>query len=81
MREIASGSKSPAAAMKGTRGVYLSEAGSFIDCPIYDRYALLQGNVVSGPAVIEEVDSTTLVYPDYVADVDQRGALILTKAH
>ena len=52
LREIASGSKSPAAAMKGTRGVYLSEAGSFIDCPIYDRYALLQGNVLSGPAVI-----------------------------
>jgi N-methylhydantoinase A/oxoprolinase/acetone carboxylase beta subunit len=35
--------------------------------------------MVSGPAVIEELDATTLVHPGYQAAVDQYGNLLLRR--
>ena len=35
------------------------------------------GNLINGPAVIEQYDATTVVYPDWTASVDQFGNLIL----
>jgi len=35
--------------------------------------------VVPGPAVIEELDSTTVIHPDYAAQVDQYGNLLLRR--
>ena len=42
---------------------------------IYERDALCAGHVVSGPAIILEMDSTTLVLPDHHATVDKFGNL------
>src|SRR5207244_4050337 len=39
---------------KGARSVYLPELGGFVECPVYDRYRLVAGATVVGPAVIEE---------------------------
>ena len=33
------------------------------DTPVYDRAALMPGDTISGPAVIEQLDSTTLLFP------------------
>ena len=49
-----------------------------ISTPHYDRPRLKRGNVIRGPAIIEQTDATTLVLPDLVAEVDQ-FANILTK--
>ena len=38
--------------------------------PVYDRAALLPGDMVLGPAVIEQLDSTTLLFPGDRATVD-----------
>ena len=33
------------------------------DTPVYDRATLLPGDTIAGPAVIEQLDSTTLLFP------------------
>jgi len=45
--------------------------GERIAAPIYDRAALKPGNRFAGPAVVTEFDSTTVVLPGYVAEVDE----------
>ena len=45
--------------------MWFSEIGGFTACPILDRLRLRWGNVIPGPAVIEELDATTLVHPGY----------------
>ena len=69
-----------AAARKPDRPVYFAESGGFVDCPIYDRYRLGAGAEVAGPAVVEEMDATTVVHPAYAARVDGFGNLVLTRA-
>jgi N-methylhydantoinase A len=69
----------PSAAMKARRPVYFSESGGFRECPIFERNLLLNGHIVQGPAIVEQVDSTTLVLPDYQALVDQYRNLVITR--
>jgi N-methylhydantoinase A len=54
----------------GHRDVWLREAGAFISCPLYDRDRLLAGNRIEGPAIVEQMDATTLIVPDATATVD-----------
>jgi N-methylhydantoinase A len=61
------------------RPVYFAEAGDYVDSPVYDRYAFTGGQIFSGPAVIEEFDSTTIVHPSYNVEVDTYGNLIIRK--
>ena len=67
----------PAAALRGTRPVYFAEAGRHVDTPTYDREALLAGNRIAGPALIEEYASTTVVHPGDVVNVDAFGDLVI----
>ena len=67
-----------AATAKGQRPVYFAESEGFVDCPVYDRYALGAGAVVQGPAIVEEIDSTTVVHPQYQVRVDEVGQMVLT---
>lgn len=57
------------------------ESGGYVDCPIYDRYTLLAGALLEGPAIIEEMDSTTVVHPAHRVEVDEFGNLIICKHH
>jgi N-methylhydantoinase A len=77
LKALAKGSGDVGAAVKGYRPVWFSETSGFTTCPIVDRYQLRWDDIVSGPAVIEEVDSTTVVHPGYAARVDQYGNLLL----
>ena len=51
-------------AQVGERPVYFDETGDFTDTPIYDRAKLGAGAEISGPAVIEQTDTTVLVPPE-----------------
>ena len=62
---------------KRARPVYFPERGGFIDCPVHDRYRLGAGAVVTGPAVIEERETTVILLPGDRAAVDQHGNLIV----
>lgn len=66
-------------AHKAIRSVYFAEKNGYVDCPIYNRYRLGAGVVLIGPAIVEEIDSTTVIHPGYQAEVDKYGNLILTK--
>ncbi len=65
-------------AQQGTRQVFFSDAAGFVETAIYDRARLSAGHVVAGPAIIEEVDSTTLVHAGYRAAVDELGNLLIS---
>ncbi len=64
---------------KQRRPVYFAEAGDYLDCPIFDRYALPANTALVGPVVIEEFDSTTVVHPGFAVRVDDTGNLIIEK--
>jgi N-methylhydantoinase A len=64
---------------KARREVYFAEAGGYVECPIYDRYALGAGAQLAGPAVVEEFDSTTVVHPGYGLRVDGHGNLLIER--
>ncbi len=49
-----------------------------VETPIYLREKLLQGQRIRGPAVLEQLDSTILVFPDYEAVADPYGNLLIT---
>ena len=43
--------------------------------PVLDRTRLRRGNVIAGPAIVEEHDASTLVHPGWEAAVDEHGNL------
>ncbi len=49
------------------------------ETPVYDRGSLGAGDVVKGPAVVEEYDSTTLVPPGWRLEVHDTGCLVLER--
>jgi N-methylhydantoinase A len=51
-----------------------------IATPVFDRKALHAGNVISGPALIDQLDATTIVYPGDRARVDGHANLLLELA-
>jgi N-methylhydantoinase A len=62
------------------RDVWLPEAGGFVSCPVYDRDRLRSGNRFAGPAIVEQMDTTTVVLPGMVARVEPYLNLILEAA-
>jgi N-methylhydantoinase A len=64
-------------AVTGRRPVWFPETHDFVDTPIYDRDAFKPGNRFAGPAVVEQMDATTLVPPGMTARVDRWLNLIL----
>ena len=63
-------------ARKGTRRAFFPETRGYADTPVYDRYALAPGASLSGPAIVEERESTTVIPPGVVATVDEYANLI-----
>ncbi|MCL5734611.1 MAG: hydantoinase/oxoprolinase family protein [Actinobacteria bacterium] len=79
-REIEAGAADPDTAFKGTREVFFEEAGGYVDCPTFERSRLRAGNSVCGPAIIEQMDTTTVIPPGETALVDKHGTLIIELA-
>jgi N-methylhydantoinase A len=68
------GDSDASAAIKDRRPVYF---GEWRDTAIYDGSRLMAGNHFQGPAVVEEVTTTVVVFPDDLAEVDRLGNLII----
>jgi N-methylhydantoinase A len=64
----------------GARAAYFPECGGFVETPVYDRYALTPGTAITGPAIVEERESTTVLPPGAAAVVDAHANLIVTLA-
>jgi N-methylhydantoinase A len=63
-------------ALKGPRQAYDPLSGGLAAWPVYDRYALVPGATVQGPALIEEHESTCVIGPGDAVTVDARFNLI-----
>ena len=55
--------------------------GTMHAAKVYDRAKLEPGHIVFGPAVITEMDSTSVVFPGYQTDVDSKRNLLLSPTH
>lgn len=64
---------------KGQRNILVSGAKSFAKAIVYDRQALTADTHVSGPAVIEQLDTTILLEPGWIARVGAKSNLLLTR--
>jgi N-methylhydantoinase A len=51
--------------------VHFDGSGGAVDTPVYVRAGLPAGTKLAGPAVIDQLDSTTLVPPGWRAEVDE----------
>jgi N-methylhydantoinase A len=67
--------KPPPAAFAGKRPVFFGTG--FEPTPTYRRAALLAGNRINGPALIEEHASTTVLMPGDACEVDAYGNLVI----
>jgi N-methylhydantoinase A len=72
------GSNDPEGALKGCRSVFFRDAGEVTDCPTYERLRLGPGNVVKGPALVEEPYSTILLMPGDVMDIDKNMNAVIS---
>ncbi len=80
LRPSPPGGPDASAAQTGTREVYLPEVGRFVPCPVYDRALLTSGNHLAGPAIIDQLDATTLILPGQHATVDPYRNLLIEVA-
>jgi N-methylhydantoinase A len=78
LRKLAEAKGSVDRANKGKREVYFAEAGGMVPCDLYDRGKLLFGDRMEGPAIIEQMDTTTVLPPDAALLVDLYGNLEIT---
>ncbi len=65
-------------ALKGHRDACFDAAGSLVRTPVFDRYRLAVGQVVTGPALIEETESTCVLHPGDQAVLDAAENLVIT---
>jgi N-methylhydantoinase A len=49
-----------------------------VKCPVYQRDQLSPGTTVDGPALIQELGSTTVLYPGDVCKVVATGEFVVT---
>jgi len=54
--------------------------GTWYDTPVFQRDSLAAGQALTGPAIIEQLDATTLIFPGDRGVVDAWGNLIVTLA-
>ena len=73
---------SPDGAMTGRcRAVFdIGCVATTIDTPRYARALLLGGQRIAGPAIIDQMDATTVIPPGFAGRVDRVGNLVITSA-
>ena len=78
LTELVPAGGGPGRAETGKRPVVFGRAAAAVPTPVYWRPRLGAGDVVRGPAVIEEYGATVPVHPGFVARVDRFGNLLVT---
>jgi len=78
LRPLPRSGRSLADAQVGERRAYFSPAG-FAAAPIFTRARLPVGERFPGPAIIEQLDTTTVIPPGYAAQVEESGNLRIRK--
>lgn len=76
---IDGGGRSVAAALKSERDVYFGREAGWAICPVYDRSLLPTGDKLTGPLLVEEPTTTTLVLHGQRLTITDRGIMVLTE--
>jgi len=76
--EIEQGNGDPSDAKVRDHQVYMD--GKMRDAIIYDRARLKAGDRIPGPAIVTEMDSTTLILNEHVGEVDRFGNILINPA-
>jgi N-methylhydantoinase A len=66
-----------AGAAQCSRKAYFPSLGNFVDTPVFDRLGLTPGQNFAGPAIVEQADTTLVVYPGHTARVEAGGNIIV----
>jgi N-methylhydantoinase A len=67
------------AAEQPQRDVCFDPDAGYVSTPLFDRSELPAGATVSGPAIVEEFGSTTVVFPGWLASVDAYRNLVMKR--
>ena len=59
------------------REAYFDDSQKFVETPVFERADLKAGHILKGPAIVEQADTTTVIYPYNVAKIDKFGNLIM----
>jgi N-methylhydantoinase A len=65
-------------APNGSCRVYFEGPRDYVDTAIYDRSTLTPGSKFSGPAIVQQLDTTTLVHPGQTATVDAHANILIS---
>ncbi len=79
-RMSASPGKGAHAALKGTREMFFDADGVPRETPVYDGALLGAGDRITGPAVIQEVTTTIVIEPGWLAELDASAVYVVTMA-
>jgi N-methylhydantoinase A len=66
-------------ARTGTRKVFFGKEHGMLQTQVYSRDALEPGHKLSGPAIVEQLDTTTVIHPEQEVTVDDYRNLIMRK--
>lgn len=72
---LAEGGPEPGAALRGETPIWAH--GRLRGAKLYDRSRLLAHNLFEGPAIVTEMDSTTLILPGHFGEVDALGNILI----
>jgi N-methylhydantoinase A len=73
------GGPDASAAQRGSRRVFWRDLDGFADTPVFDGHALLPGNRIEGPAMVEERATGIPLHPGQRLEVDEMGNHIITE--
>jgi N-methylhydantoinase A len=78
VHEIEKGDGNPAKAKISDHRMWVD--GDWRDGAVYERTLLKAGDKIKGPAIVVEMDSTALILPGCVAEVDRLGNILINPA-
>ena len=71
------GGVSLSSAASGSRPIYIDRHAGWVEATVYERQKLPVGTAFHGPAIVNEMSSTTVILPRQSANVDPWGNLIV----
>jgi N-methylhydantoinase A len=72
---LAKGGTDPKAAIVGKQKAFMD--GKDVSAIVYDRSKFKAGNKVRGPAIVMEMDSTSVILPKHTGHVDKSGCILI----
>jgi N-methylhydantoinase A len=73
--EVPAGGPDPGGAATGTTAIWVDDADAI--ATLYERGRLQAGNRIAGPAIVTEMDSTTLILPGHTGEIDHFGNILI----